>query len=230
MLNYCIERSHQGVTLLSALRMQDLVLGPRVVRPDVTALAAVKLASKWQARSKHSKLRPRSQPLEHGLSGNMVERTDRRHACSLESVGEVLGQGSGDKAAKLGHAHGHSASGARRVAQDARPPAAQRCLVEQCEVFVGATWGTGVPGTNNAAEATIKRTRVDAGQIACSVGLGSNADCIVKRVGFYGGSANLRPAKLLRRRLTQEPMPVANFPLPLCSPRSATSWVTPTRP
>ena len=38
------------------------------------------------------------------------------------------------------------------------------------EWFVGATGGAGVPGTNNAAEATIKQTRVDAGQVACSVG------------------------------------------------------------
>ena len=46
MLGYCAE--HEVLILLSALRLHDLVLGPRVVSPDVAALAPVNLASKRQ--------------------------------------------------------------------------------------------------------------------------------------------------------------------------------------
>ena len=63
-LGHRIERRHEGVTLLSALGLQDLMLGAGVVGPHVAALAAVELAGERQQRGK---LRSRAQPFEHGL-------------------------------------------------------------------------------------------------------------------------------------------------------------------
>ena len=66
-----VECRHQRVALLPALGLQDLVFRADIVGPDIAALGAVELA-----RQERGKLRSRAQAIEHGLSGDMVERPD----------------------------------------------------------------------------------------------------------------------------------------------------------
>ena len=97
--------------MLPALGLQDLVFGADVVGPDVTARGAVELASERQERGL---LRSRAQAVEHGLSGDMVERPDHvdrqdggaRVACSgdLEELVERLGARTRAEAELVGHA------------------------------------------------------------------------------------------------------------------------------